>query len=49
MGIYIIKQTKGHYEAHNSNGKFVCSGDTFDEVWNEIENIIKAEYQQRVA
>ena len=30
-----IFQTRGHWEAH-VNGKFYCSGDTYNEVLNEV-------------
>ena len=38
-----IVQVKGHYEVHDSNGKFVLSGDTWDECYNDFFDMLAAE------
>ena len=38
---YKIISVRGHYEAYDYNGNFICSGDTPMEVAKEIENIQK--------
>lgn len=36
MDDYDIISVHGHYEAYDSNGKFICSGDTEAEVEREL-------------
>lgn len=36
---YKIICARGHYEAYDSQGKFVCSGDTLAEVEKELDDI----------
>ena len=38
-----IIQVKGHYEVHDSNGNFVLSGDTWDECYNDLVDMLVAE------
>lgn len=38
-----IVQVRGHYEVHDSNGNFVLSGDTWDECYNDLVDILVAE------
>jgi hypothetical protein len=38
-----IVQVRGHYEAHDSNGNFVLSGDTWDECYNDSIEMLVAE------
>lgn len=38
---YKIIPVRGHYEAYDSKGNFICSGDTEKEVENEIEKMQK--------
>lgn len=38
-----IVQVKGHYEVHDSNGDFVLSGDTWDECYNDLVEMLVAE------
>ena len=38
-----IVQVRGHYEAHDGNGKFVLSGDTWDECYNDLVDILVAD------
>ncbi len=38
-----IVQVKGHYEVHDSNGKFVFSGDTWDECYNDLVDMLVEE------
>ena len=38
-----IVQVKGHYEVHDSNGNFVLSGDTWDECYNDLVEMLVAE------
>ena len=37
-----IKQVRGHWECH-INGKFFCSGDTFDEIIKELAAVYGTE------
>lgn len=37
-----IVQVKGHYEVHDSNGNFVLSGDTYEECYNDLVDILVA-------
>ena len=37
-----IVQVKGHYEVHDSNGNFVSSGDTYEECYNDLVDILVA-------
>ena len=39
----LIKEVRGHYEAYTQDGKFICSGDTFDECADELILIVQAE------
>ena len=38
-----IVQVRGHYEVHDSNGNFVLSGDTWDECYNDLVDMLVAE------
>ena len=38
-----IVQVKDHYEVHNSNGNFVLSGDTWDECYNDLVEMLGAD------
>ena len=38
-----IVQVKGHYEVHNSNGNFVLSGDTYEECYNDLVDMLVAD------
>ena len=38
-----IVPVKGHYEVHDSNGNFVLSGDTWDECYNDLVDMLVAE------
>ena len=53
---YKIVPANGHYEVHDNNGNFVLSGDTWDECYNDLVEIIVADakiktekYIERVA
>ena len=35
-----IIQIKEHYEVHDSNGNFVLSGDTWDECYNDLREML---------
>ena len=35
-GAHKIVAVKGHYEAYDSNGNFVISGDTYNECYNDL-------------
>lgn len=44
-GTHQIKRVRGHYEIYNSiTGKFVCSGDTYDEAIEGLIEILKEKY-----
>lgn len=38
-----IVQVKGHYEAYDSNGNFVLSGDTWGECYNDLVDTLVEE------
>ena len=38
-----IIQVRGHYEAYDSNGNFIISGDTWDECEKELIEILVSE------
>ena len=38
-----IVQVRGHYEVHDCNGNFVLSGDTWDECYNDLVEMLVAE------
>ena len=38
-----IIQTKGHYEAYDEHGDFLLSGDTYEECYNDLIDMIIAE------
>ena len=38
-----IVQVRGHYEVYDSNGNFVLSGDTLDECYNDLVDMLVAE------
>jgi hypothetical protein len=49
IGSHKIERIRGHYEVYNSiTGKFVCSGDTFDEAIDELICILKEKYNNSV-
>ena len=35
-----IVQVKNHYEVHDSNGSFVLSGDTWEECYNDLVEML---------
>ena len=43
-----IIQVKGHYEAYDEYGNFVLSGDTWDECYNDLIDIIVAEVRDNI-
>lgn len=38
-----IEYVKGHYEVHDSDRNFVLSGDTWDECYNDLVEMLVAE------
>lgn len=38
-----IVQIRGHYEVHDSNGNFVLSGDTWDECYHDLVDMLVAD------
>ena len=38
-----IVQVRGHYEVHDNNGNFVLSGDTWDECYNDLVDMLVAD------
>ena len=47
-GTHQIIQTKGHYEAYDENGNFVLSGDTYEECYNDLIDVIVAEARENI-
>ena len=43
-----IVQIRGHYEVHDSNGNFVLSGDTWDECYNDLIDMLVAEAKAEI-
>ena len=43
-----IVQVKGHYEVHDSNGNFVLSGDTWDECYNDLVEMLVADAKAKI-
>lgn len=43
-----IVQVKGHYEVHDSNGNFVLSGDTWDECYNDLVDMLVVETRAEI-
>lgn len=37
---YDIKCVQGHYEAQDKSGNFICSGDTFEEVQDDVTSML---------
>ena len=43
-----VVQVRGHYEVHDSNGNFVLSGDTWDECYNDLVDMLVAETKAEI-
>ena len=43
-----IVQVRGYYEVHDNNGNFVLSGDTWDECYNDLVDMLAAEAQAEI-
>lgn len=43
-----IVQVKGHYEVHDSNGNFVLSGDTYEECYNDLVDMLVADAKAKI-
>lgn len=43
-----IVQNKGHYEIYDDAGRFVSSGDTWEECYNDLTEMIVADAKQSV-
>lgn len=43
-----IVQVREHYEVHDSNGNFVLSGDTLDECYNDLVDMLVAEAKTEI-
>ena len=48
IGTHQIIQTKGHYEAYDEYGNFVLSGDTYEECYNDLIDVIVAEAREEI-
>ena len=42
-GAHQIIQVKGHYEAYDDSGNFVSSGDTYEECYNDLIEMVVSE------
>ena len=47
-GTHRIIQVKGHYEVYDENGNFVSSGDTWDECYYDLMEMIVADARQNI-
>lgn len=45
---YKIIPNRGHFEVYDSNGKFVLSGDNWDECYNGLTEIIIAQARAKI-
>lgn len=43
-----IVQVRGHYEVHDSNGNFVLSGDTYNECYNDLIEMIVSDVKKDI-
>lgn len=43
-----IIQTEGHYEAYDEYGNFVLSGDTYEECYNDLIDMIVVEAREKI-
>ena len=43
-----IVRVRGHYEVHDSNGNFVLSGDTWNECYNDLVDMLVAEAKAEI-
>lgn len=43
-----IIQVMGHYEIYDDDGNFVSSGDTWDECYNDLKEILVTEARQNI-
>ena len=43
-----IIQIKGHYELYDDNGNFISSGDTWEECYNDLAEMIIADARQSI-
>ena len=43
-----IIQVKGHYELYDGNGKFISSGDTWDECYNDLTEMLVTEARENI-
>ena len=43
-----IVQGNGHYEVHDSDGNFVLSGDSWDECYNDLVDMLVAEARTEI-
>lgn len=44
-----IVQVRGHYEVQDSNGNFVLSGDTYEECYNDLVDILVASAKAEIS
>ena len=47
-GTHQIIQVKGHYEAYDEYGNFVSSGDTYEECYNDLIDIIVVKTREKI-
>lgn len=43
-----IVSVKGHYEVHDSNENFVLSGDTYEECYNDLVDMLVTEARDKI-
>lgn len=43
-----IEYVRGHYEVHDSNGNFVLSGDTYEECYNDLVDMLVTEAKAEI-
>lgn len=44
-----IVPIKGYYEIHDSNGNFVLSGDTYEEYYNDLVDMLVADARTEIS
>lgn len=47
-GTHKIIQNKGHYELYDDRGNFISSGDTWEECYNDLTDMIVSDAKRNI-
>lgn len=47
-GTHKIIQVKGHYELYDGSGNFISSGDTYEECYNDLTDMIVSDAKRNI-